>query len=306
MDHNGKSNIIESLGEENDRLKRENIHQRDYNISFYKDNHKYLISRPLISSNSNTELTVFDHGYTSVTTHLEDHFDPFDDDSVIAKMMAGRQWKEGHKWWGWSRENLKIEWERIRNEASFQGEVLHAKIEAFMNNDNLPYPYTFSDLLTSYNSNLSLAEKETENLKKAWIYFLNFVKDYSYMQPYRTEWRIYHEEARIAGSIDLLCKILHTNCYILFDWKMSKKITIENERFPRFSKTEQLGHVPDTNFYHYALQQNMYRIILKEKYEIVVNTMYLVQLHPDLNNYELIEVPDMTKEINEIFKLRSK
>jgi hypothetical protein len=294
--------------DKNSRLKKENLHQRDSNISFYSENHKYIVSQEVSSNKSdpNTIVTKFDHGYTSVTTHLEDHFETFDDDLAITKMMAGRNWREGHKWWGWTRENLKTEWERIKDHASKQGESLHAKIELFMNNDKLSYPYTFGDLLADTLSKDNDVTIETENLKVAWRYFLNFAKEHSYLQPYRTEWRIYDEESKIAGSIDLLCKIPFTTCYQIIDWKMSKKITVEDEKYPRYCKTDELKHLPDTNFYHYALQQNMYRIILKKHYGIEVSTMYLVQLHPELENYQLIEVPDLSKEVNLILGTRAK
>src|ERR1039457_4618196 len=118
MDNNEKASE-----EKNNRLKKENLHQRDSNISFYSENHKYIVSEEVGSNKTdpNTTITKFDHGYTSVTTHLEDHFEAFDNDLAITKMMAGRNWKEGHKWWGWTRENLKVEWERIKDEASKQG-----------------------------------------------------------------------------------------------------------------------------------------------------------------------------------------
>ena len=62
-----------------------NFNQRDINIAFFENEHKYVISfEP-------------DVKYTSVTTWIHEHFENFDSDKVIFKMMSGVKWKEGHK-----------------------------------------------------------------------------------------------------------------------------------------------------------------------------------------------------------------
>jgi hypothetical protein len=66
---------------------------------------------------------------------------------------------------------------------------------------------------------------------------------------------------------------------------------------------EEICHLPDSNFWHYALQLNTYKIILERKYEKKIKDLYLVRLHPDTeeNNYDLIQLPNLSKEIVELF-----
>ena len=66
--------------------------------------------------------------------------------------------------------------------------------------------------------------------------------------------------------------------------------------------------MPDSNFWHYALQLNTYKAILEEKYDKKITDLYLVRLHPDAEekNYELIKLPDLTAEIRELFAERRK
>lgn len=66
--------------------------------------------------------------------------------------------------------------------------------------------------------------------------------------------------------------------------------------------------MPDSNFWHYALQLNTYKAIIERKYEKKVTDLFLVRLHPDAEekNYELIKLPDLTKEINDLFEERKK
>ena len=91
----------------------------------------------------------------------------------------------------------------------------------------------------------------------------------------------------------------------IYDWKRSKEITRINN-FKKSAINKLICHMPDSNFWHYALQLNTYKRILERKYGKVVTDLYLVRLHPDAEekNYELIKLPDLTKEIDELFEER--
>ena len=58
--------------------------------------------------------------------------------------------------------------------------------------------------------------------------------------------------------------------------------------------------------YDIYLQLNTYKRILERKYGKTVTDLYLVRLHPDAEekNYELIKLPDLSKEIDELFEER--
>ena len=93
----------------------------------------------------------------------------------------------------------------------------------------------------------------------------------------------------------------------IYDWKRSKNISRINT-FNKFAITSLICHLPDSNFWHYALQLNTYKFILESKYEKKIRDMYLVRLHPDAEekNYELIELPDLSIEIKDLFEERRK
>ena len=61
--------------------------------------------------------------------------------------------------------------------------------------------------------------------------------------------------------------------------------------------------MPDTNFWHYSLQLNTYKHILETKYNKIVTNLCLVRIHPDNpeQTYELLPVPILTKEMEELF-----
>jgi len=271
----------------NEVLSARNSHPRDNNIKFFEDGHKYCIAfEP-------------DVKYTSVTTWNHHHFEQFDADNVIQNMMKGKNWKEGHKYWGLTPEQIKSQWNNNKDSVAGAGTDLHYEIECFHNDKRFQFEYTNNELVQIY---LSERKKHLEESSLEWKYFINFMKDHTYLKPYRTEWTIYHEDAKIAGSIDMVYENPDGTLSI-YDWKRSKNITRINT-FNKFALTPLICHLPDSNFWHYALQLNTYKYILESKYDKKIKDLYLVRLHPDAEekNYELIKLPDLSTEINELFE----
>ena len=264
-------------------LSQYNSHERDKDLKFFEEGHKYVI------------LTDTDSKYTSVTTWNHTHFPKFDADSVIKYMMKGKNWKEGHKYWGLTAEEIKKLW---TNNGSTAGTDMHYEIECFMNNPNLQINYTHKDLYENYMIN----NKETHRTTSLeWQYFIEFIKETPDLKPYRTEWTIYHEDIKLAGSIDMIYENPDGTLSI-YDWKRSKEIKKINN-WNKYALTKSICQMPDANFWHYALQLNTYKAILEAKYNKKVTELYLVRLHPDAEEktYELIKVPDLSSEMTELF-----
>ena len=273
-------------------LASRNCHERDQFIQFFEEDHKYVIT-----NDPNNK-------YTSVTTWNHSHFPVFNANLIIKNMMRGKNWKEGHKYWGLTAEEIKQQWSSNSSAVSGAGTDLHFEIECFMNNPDLESGfkgnkgYKHSDLHETY----ILNPKAIEVVE--WDYFINFVKDHPELKPYRTEWTIYDEDLKISGSIDMIYENPDGTLSI-YDWKRSKEITRVNN-FNKFAINKLICHMPDANFWHYALQLNTYKRIIERKYGKIVTDLYLVRLHPDAEekNYELIKLPDLSKEIDELFEER--
>ncbi|MDA9072837.1 PD-(D/E)XK nuclease family protein [bacterium] len=270
----------------NHTLSTQNEHSRDANIQFFEEGHRYVI------------LTEPDVKYTSVTTWNHQHFPKFDADVIIDKMMNGRGWKKGHKYWGQTPEQIKALWDTNKNAVSGAGTDLHYEIECFNNNDDLAPGYTNKQLYEKYmkdNGDI-LASKPIE-----WQYFINFIKDTPDLKPYRTEWIIYNDDVKISGSIDMVYEN-QDGTISIYDWKRCKNITSANN-FNKFAIHPLICHLPDTNFWHYSLQLNTYKVILEEKYGKKVRDLFLVRLHPDAEgkNYDLIKLPDLSFDVKDMF-----
>jgi hypothetical protein len=167
-----------------------------------------------------------------------------------------------------------------------------------MNNSQLKPNYFHSELYNQYSIE---SEEQVE-----WLYFLQFILDHPDFQPYRTEWMIFHEELKLAGSIDMVYQN-PDGTLTIYDWKRSKEISKVN-MWNQFASNPLISHLHDTNFWHYALQLNTYKAILEAKYGKIVTKLCLVRLHPDAEEktYELLEVPILTKEISDLFEERKK
>jgi ATP-dependent exoDNAse (exonuclease V) beta subunit len=135
-------------------------------------------------------------------------------------------------------------------------------------------------------------------------YFKKFVADFPKLKAYRTEWCVYYEELKLSGSIDMIFENPDGTIQI-YDWKRCREISYEN-LYNKSSITPCISHLPDTNFWHYALQLNTYKTILEHKYGKKVTGLYLVCMHPDNHNksYDRIEVPFLEKEMHDLMEFR--
>jgi len=266
-----------------------NAHLRDKNISFEEQGHKYTIS-----GSSGLK----DAGYTSVTTWVHSHFPHFNADLIISRMMNGKAWKPGHKYWGLSADGIKDLWNCKRDDACGAGTKLHYEIECFMNSNVLRFNYTHLELLQQHQL-LIKYDKRYLDFGLELSHFLKFVSDFPELNPYRTEWTVYHEELRLAGSIDMVYENPDGSLSI-YDWKRAGDI-VKMNAWNKCSTTKCIDWMHDTNFWHYALQLNAYKMILETKYEKTVKDLYLVRLHPDSLDYELILVPDLKYDIQNLF-----
>ena len=270
-------------------LSNNNSHERDKGIKFYERYHKYEVIKEKYQK------------YTSVTSWVHSYFPKFDADAIIKSMMNGKGWKEGHKYWGLSPDQIKASWNTTRDSSAGAGTKLHETIEKFMNNKDLEQGYTQKDLYVSYKNDDTNVDIDVDI---EWSYFIEFVKDHPHLKPYRTEWIIFQEDVKIAGSVDMVYEN-EDGTLEIYDWKRCKEITTVNS-WDQTATNPLICHMPASNFWQYALQLNTYKKIIEDKYGKKVTKLCLVRLHPDNpdETYELINVPDLSEDISNLFEER--
>jgi ATP-dependent exoDNAse (exonuclease V) beta subunit len=245
-----------------------NRHPRDARLHFEEKEHIYTLDG--------------EHTCVSVTTLIHRYFPHFDADKVIAKMMRAPSWPTS-KYYGKTADEIKSEWERAGSEASAAGTKMHHAIEMYYNGDD------------SFVRAAEASGAGDPEMK----HFRAFLNDYGHLTPYRTEWMVFDEDKRVAGSIDMVFEDpTQPGALMIFDWKRSKEIKMFN---PWQSGTGPLASLSDCNFVHYSLQLNTYKHILEEKYGKVVTDLRLVILHPNNDTYQVLTVPDMNPYVRKIF-----
>jgi len=211
-----------------------------------------------------------DTSYTSVTTWLKKFFYPFNDELIITNMMKSPKWVNS-KYFGMTKEEIKKLWRDNGTEAAKLGTAMHKMFEDYYNGLQV---------------NGSGIEYE---------YFQNFINDHPNLKPFRSEWTVYDEELRLSGSIDMLF-MNEDGTLSIYDWKRCKSIDKE-VTFNKYAKPP-IKHIPDTNFWHYSIQLNAYKMIIEKHYGYKVKDMFLVCIHPELDtNYQKHEVLPMDMSI---------
>ncbi len=256
------------------RLARVNAHPRDARISFEEETHTYTIDGTR-------------EGWTSCTGFIHTFFEDFDADAVIAKMMGSRKWSES-KYYGMTAEEIKAQWAAAADEASTAGTRMHLDIEQYYNADPI--------------GNMA-ADGFAPNPSAEWDYFQAFERKWRIPRgftPYRTEWLVFKEDIKLAGSIDMVYK-KPDGKFAIYDWKRAKEMRYENTYQ---SGKDPLGHLPDTNYWHYSIQLNIYRTVLEELYGAEVDELALVVLHPNNKSFQVIKVNRMEDEVAAMFAVR--
>jgi hypothetical protein len=189
-------------------------------------------------------------------------------------------------------EETLDKWDKIGKMASEVGTFVHAQTENYFQHGHFDtdYPFTFN----GETEHISVAREKQQ--------FMDFIRDY-HIEPYRQEWPVYDEELNIAGTIDLICKEAD-GTFTIYDWKRSGKV-VNAQGQPI---VEAFGYkmsfngirLPDTAFYHYCIQQNLYRYMLESHYGIKIKAMNLVVLCPEYPTYFVAEVPKMDEVIEQV------
>lgn len=248
---------------------------QDERISFQEEGHIYLLDgeRPL----------------TPVSSVYGKYFKPFDADYWAERKAQGTPMTAAQ---------LKEQWECNGQMASFAGTHLHKQIEEYLNGDQYMAPmcrFTY-DGEYIHEEKIIAIDKEIEHFHK-------FVKEVEFT-PFRTEWRVFDEELGMAGTIDLTCSRTD-GTFEFYDWKRSRSLIDEYGHVCKASKFDDRGingleHIQDCAYWHYALQQNLYKHIVEKCYGLTVSAMHLVVLHPGYRSYRVIDIPEMRNEINTI------
>ena len=170
-------------------------------------------------------------------------------------------------------EQIQAKWEANRVRSANLGTWMHLQFELWLNrcpvNEDTPEMNLFFKFITSLRG----------------------------LRVFRTEWTIFGEEEKLAGSIDCLF-IDKAGHLVIVDWKRSKMLRDKYSN-PFQKMLTPFDHLEDCAGIHYRLQLNCYRYLLRKYYDFEVSGMLVVCMHPDNGQKAFVdEVPVMISETN--------
>lgn len=259
-------------------LTTRHAHPRDAHIAFDEPTHKYYVNGTC-------------QGNISCTGFIHEFFGHFDAKKTIAKMRKGANWATS-KYFGKTDEEIMKEWSDNGKQASSAGTAMHLAIEQYMHG--------------AYDK-IDPAVMDTPE----WLYFKKFWQDCGHdLEPYRSEWEVFTDalepfpgerKIKLCGSIDMVYRRKSDGKFVIYDWKRSKEIKSDN---PFEKGLPPLEHLPDTNYWHYTLQLNVYKWILEKYYGLEVADLYLVILHPDAPSYRRMRLNILNDEVEDMIECR--
>jgi len=209
-------------------------------------------------------------------------------------------------------DEKKIMWNRENEEKKCNGITLHSWIEDFYTPEVAMVGRTNGEFLKVYLDQIKcegFSMSDLKNTNRAWYLFLKFVKANSDWELLHSEWRIFHDKYKLAGTIDAFYRVRSPegDKYIICDWKRVKHLKFDNKfKMGNPQDFPGVGVLPATNYWDYTIQLNAYRIILEDCYNVKVDNMMIVRLSEYGRSFEIHLIPREDQPYRAILESRIK
>ena len=235
---------------------------------FFEEDHHYEYKRQRVG--------------ISVTRLIEDYTNEFDSQAVAEK-VAERDGK--------SVQEVLDEWKEKNEWACEKGTLCHQYTQSLWNGD------------ATYFYVRPKEEWKIISLEKVLSQGASFYEDFrDKLEHLADEFIIGSEEYDIASAIDHIFINKLTGGLVLVDYKTNSDIH-KNEKYAKNMKVP-LQHLKDTTLNHYAIQLSIYKFIVEKYTDLKFEEMFIVWFSESNDNYEIIEVPYLEKEVKSILESR--
>ena len=139
----------------------------------------------------------------------------------------------------------------------------------------------------------------------------DFCQDYiNILEHLQDELVVGSAEYDIASAIDHLFYNKLTGGLVLVDYKTNSTLkgyndTEYNRRYTKKMKVP-LHKIDDDSLHHYYIQLSIYKFLIEKYTGLKVDEMFIVYMSENIENYEIIPIPYLKKEVEEILENRRK
>lgn len=236
-------------------------------FKFYEENHTYTYKDKPIS--------------IGATGLIEQYTQDFDSQAVAEK-VAERDGK--------SVQEVLDEWKQKNKWACEKGHLGHCYAQETWE-QLYPSPIWFDD------------EEKRIAINRICNQADNFYNDYKdRLELVYNEYVIGGYEYNLASAIDALFINKLTGGLVLVDYKTNSDIH-KNEKYAKKMKVP-LTHLKDTTLNHYSIQLSIYKYLVEKYTNLKIEEMFIVWFSENNDNYEIIDVPYLQKEVKNILELR--
>lgn len=237
-------------------------------FKFFEKNHKYTYKDKPIS--------------IGATGLIEQYTQDFDAETIAEKVAI----KSGKK-----RQEVLDEWQYKNDFSKAKGSTCHEFAQSLWSGEK-------------WQENLFDKSQEYANaVIKIGLQATNFKLDYQdRLEHLADEFVIGSEEYNIASAIDHLFINKLTGGLVLVDYKTNSDIH-KNEKYAKNMKVP-LSHLKDTTLNHYYIQLSIYKYLVEKYTNLKIEEMFIVWFSENIDNYQIIEISYLYKEVKNILELR--
>ena len=242
-------------------------------IDFHEEEHFYTLN---------------DHRFgISATSLIETYGQEFDSDG-ISQMVANKRCI--------SQKEVLDEWKKENEFSCIKGSCIHLKAQSLWMGTDYEIDYnTIDDTIDK-----DRLKKEYDIMSKQATNFYNDYKDmYDMIQD---EFIVWSKEFDIAGSIDGIMYNKNTQQCCILDFKSNKDLQFKSKY--RKKMKVPLHELDDVNGQHYYIQLSIYKYLIEKYTNIKVDELFIVYFNINADDYEIIPIPYLEKEVEEILENR--
>ena len=223
----------------------------------------------------------------SATSLIETYAQEFDSDG-ISQMVANKR--------GISQKEVLDEWKKENEFSCIKGSCIHLKAQSLWMGTDYEIDYnTIDDTIDK-----DRLKKEYDIMSKQATDFYNDYKDmYDMIQD---EFIVWSKEFDIAGSIDGIMYNKNTQQCCILDFKSNKDLQFKSKY--RKKMKVPLHELDDVNGQHYYIQLSIYKFLIEKYTNIKVDELFIVYFNINADSYEIIEIPYLKNEVEEILANR--
>ena len=223
----------------------------------------------------------------SATSLIETYAQEFDSDG-ISQMVANKR--------GISQKEVLDEWKKENEFSCIKGSCIHLKAQSLWMGTDYEIDYnTIDDTIDK-----DRLKKEYDIMSKQATDFYNDYKDmYDMIQD---EFIVWSKEFDIAGSIDGIMYNKNTQQCCILDFKSNKDLQFKSKY--RKKMKVPLHELDDVNGQHYYIQLSIYKYLIEKYTNIKVDELFIVYFNINTDSYEIIEIPYLKNEVEEILENR--